>query len=87
MGQSHTSTDGLVLTYKGDGDYDVTAGAFTLELSYDGSDFAVGAWTFWNVRLGDHRFGGTQIVGPGPFLDWLEKNARGEGGRLPDEPE
>lgn len=76
----------LRLVYKGDGDYNVEAGGVVIELSYDGSDYSVGDWTFWNVRVGDHRFGGSQVVGPGSFRDWLEVAAR-TCGKLPDEPE
>ena len=79
--------DGARLVYKGDGDYDVIAGPVTIELAYDGSDYSVGRWDFWNLNIAGQRVGGTGIVGPGPFHDWLEANARGEGGRLPDEPE
>jgi hypothetical protein len=75
------------LIYKGDGDYDAVfdSGA-AIELSYDGSDYAVGDWTFWAVRIGNDRIGGTQILGAGDFVRWLEQEARGEGGRLSDEP-
>jgi hypothetical protein len=76
---------GMTLVYKGDGDYDVIAGPVVIELAYDGSDIMVGDWVFWNVRVGDQRFGGTQHVGPGPFFDWLEAEARKDG--LSEEPD
>jgi hypothetical protein len=75
------------LVYRGNGDYDLICRDVVVELSYDGSDIMVGAWTFWNVRVGDQRFGGTQLLGPGEFTDWLETRARDEQGRLSDEPE
>jgi hypothetical protein len=55
------------LIYRGDGDYDLECDRAVIELSYK-----AGTWTFWNVRVGKDRFGGTQIVGPGTFLDWLD---------------
>lgn len=67
------------LIYKGDGDYDLEVGivgAAVIELSYDGDEWKEGAWTFWNVRVGDDRIGGTQLLGPSPFRDWLESEAR-----------
>jgi hypothetical protein len=81
----HLTTADLV--YKGGNDWDLVAGPVVIELSYDGDDVKAGDWTFWNVRIGDHRFGGTQFVGPGEFTDWLEENARDDKGLLPEEPE
>jgi expansin (peptidoglycan-binding protein) len=75
------------LVYKGDLDWDLIAGPVVVELSYDGDDIKQGSWTFWNVRVKDHRFGGTGFVGPGSFHDWLELHARDERGHLPDEPD
>lgn len=77
----------MKLVYKDDGDYDLVVGDVVIELSYDGSDYGEGTWTFWNVRIGEHRFGGTQIIGPGEFHEWLEQHARDADGHLPDEPE
>lgn len=67
---------GLRLVYKGDSDYDLVLQGAVIELSYDGTEYAVGDWTFWNVRIGDDRFGGTQHIGPGALRDWLEAEAR-----------
>lgn len=79
-------SNGARLVYKGACDWDLVAGPAVVELSYDGDDIKVGSWTFWNVRIGDHRFGGTGFVGPGTVTDWLEEHARDDRGHLPPEP-
>lgn len=76
------------LIYKGGGDYDLHQDGLTLRFSYDGSDIAVGEWTFWGVEVFGQDFGGTQVLGPGTFTDWLEAHARSrKDGHLADEPE
>jgi hypothetical protein len=53
---------------RGDRDFDVEIGPLVVELSIrEGGD-----WFFWNVRVGDQRFGGTQLLGPGEFTEWLD---------------
>lgn len=76
----------MKLVYKGDGDYNVELPGVVIELSYDGSDYAVGDWLFWGVLIDGQRFGGTQDIGPGTFTDWLEEQVRAEG-HLPNEPD
>jgi hypothetical protein len=75
--------EGMRLVYKGAGDYDLIAGPVTIELSYDGTDCRAGRWTFWNVKLGEDRFGGTGVLGVhSELVAWLEEDARGADGRL-----
>lgn len=50
-----------------DENYDVTIGPLALELSCKD-----GRWMFWGVRIGATQIGGSQILAPSEFVQWLD---------------
>jgi hypothetical protein len=61
----------MKLVSREDNDWDVIDGRLTVELSRRED----GSWMFWGMKFRGQRFGGSQILGPGEFNDWLNVEA------------